>query len=117
MTLYQPFSNMFNAYTKAFNKKYNRVGSLFQKHPKRIRISNEDYLRRLILYVNTNPTHHGIANCSDYKFSSYRELVTEKSELISKNEVITLFEDVCNLKFVLQQKKINIEAIEDIVFE
>ncbi|MCF6214443.1 MAG: transposase [Flavobacteriaceae bacterium] len=117
MTLYQPFSNMFNAYTKAFNKKYNRVGSLFQKHPKRIRILNEDYLRRLILYVNTNSDHHGIANYKGYKFSSYSELVTEKSKLLSKSEVITLFDDVENLKFALRQKKINIEAIKDIILE
>jgi len=115
--LYQPFSNMFNAYTKAINKRYARRGSLFQEHLKRKEITDEKYLRSLIIYVNTNPTHHGIANYSDYKFSSYRELVTEKSELISKNEVITLFEDIDNLQYVLQQKKINIEAIKDIIFE
>ncbi|HIP34210.1 MAG TPA: transposase [Crocinitomix sp.] len=28
--IHQPFSNMFNAYTKAINKKYKRQGSLFQ---------------------------------------------------------------------------------------
>ena len=62
MTLHQPLSNLFNAYTKAFNKKYNRTGSLFQKHPKRILITDENYLRNLIVYINVNPSHHEIEN-------------------------------------------------------
>jgi len=115
--LYQPFSNMFNAYTKAINKRYTRRGSLFQEHLKRKEIIDEKYLRSLIIYVNTNPDHHGIANYSDYKFSSYNELISDESNLLSKNEAITLFEDIDNLKFVLKQKKINIEAINDLVFE
>jgi REP-associated tyrosine transposase len=111
--LYQPFSNLFNAYTKAVNKRYNRRGSLFQEHLKRKEITDENYLKSLIIYVNTNPDHHGIANYNDYMFSSYNELITEKSSILCKREIIKLFDDVENLKFVLQQKKINIETIRD----
>ncbi len=48
----QGFSNLFNAYTKSINKRYNRTGSLFQNKFKRIRISNENYLIQLIVYIN-----------------------------------------------------------------
>nr|WP_240961602.1 transposase [Nonlabens sp. Ci31] len=41
--LHQPFSNMLNAYTKSINKRYNRKGSLFQEHLKRIKITEEQY--------------------------------------------------------------------------
>lgn len=33
--IYQPFSNLFNSYTKAFNKRYDRTGSLFRVRFKR----------------------------------------------------------------------------------
>lgn len=43
----QAFSNLFNAYAKAFNKQQRRTGSLFEKHFKRIRLHTEEYLRIL----------------------------------------------------------------------
>ncbi len=64
--LHQPFSNMLNAYTKAINKRYKRKGSLFQEHLKRIKISEEKYLMNLIIYVNTNPSHHQIEDYRTY---------------------------------------------------
>jgi len=115
--LYQPFSNMFNAYTKAINKRYARRGSLFQEHLKRKEITDEDYLRNLIIYVNTNPSHHGISNFSEYKYSSYTKLTSEKPTILSRKVVINLFEDVENFKYVHLQKKINIEQIKDILIE
>jgi len=89
--LHQPFSNLFNAYTKAINKKYNRTGSLFQKHPKRILIKDEVYLRNLIIYVNTNPSHHAIADSSIYKFSSYQALISNKQTNIAKKKRCFVF--------------------------
>ena len=105
-SIHQPFSNMFNAYTKAINKRYNRSGSLFQKHPKRIKIENMEYFRNLIIYVNTNPTHHGIAGFQKYKFSSYSGLISNKSTILKRKETIALFDDVENFKFVCKQQKI-----------
>ena len=115
--IHQPFSNLFNAYTKAFNKKYNRTGSLFQKHPKRILIKNEIYLRNLIIYVNTNPTHHKVANFSEYKFSSYQALISSKPTLLNRNEVIKLFENLENFKYVHKSKKKHLDLIRDLVIE
>ena len=68
--IHQQFSNMFNAYSKAINKKYNRTGSLFQKHLHRIKIESEDYFRSLVLYIHLNPEKHGIFdNFSEYPYS------------------------------------------------
>ena len=118
-SIHQPFSNLFNAYTKAFNKKYNRTGSLFQKHPKRIRIESDEYLRNLIVYIKTNPTHHNIADFSKYKFSSYQALISNQPTLLRRNEVLKLFEDVSNLKYMHHLKKINLdlEIIQEIIVD
>ncbi len=115
--IHQPFSNLFNSYTKAFNKKYTRTGSLFQKHPKRIQIKDEEYLRNLIIYINTNPSYHDIADFSEYKFSSYQALISTKSTLLKRDEVIELFDDIENLKYVHQNKKINLELIKDLILD
>jgi len=56
----QYFSNLFNAYTKAINKNYNRSGSLFEKNFKRILIDDDSYLVQLVCYIHRNPQKHGI---------------------------------------------------------
>ena len=115
--IHQPFSNLFNAYTKAINKEQNRTGSLFQEHLKRIKINNEEYLRNLIVYVNTNPTHHSISNYEYYKYSSYKGLLSKKPTLLKRAEVISLFETAENFEFVHNLKNLNIEAINEFLLE
>ena len=59
--LSQPFSNLFNAYTKAINKWYDREGSLFRVRFKRERISDLNYLRNAIIYIHLNPVKHSFS--------------------------------------------------------
>lgn len=47
------FSHLFNAYTQAFNKMYNRKGSLFTPNFRRKEIKNEFYMAQLIAYIHT----------------------------------------------------------------
>jgi len=112
-SLHQPFSNLFNAYTKAINKRYNRSGSLFQKHPKRIKIESMAYFQNLIIYVNTNPSHHDISDFSNYRFSSYNGLISNNETLLKRKETIALFDDVENFKFVCKKQKIKWELIKE----
>lgn len=93
----QCFSNLFNAYTKAMNKKYGRTGSLFEKPFKRIKITDENYLKGLILYINLNPEHHQISNdFRNYKHSSYSLMLDQKKTSIKRDEVLLLFDGVKN---------------------
>ena len=105
------FSNLFNAYAKAFNRKYKRTGSLFQEHLKRIKIEDEGYLKNLLVYINTNPSHHNIADYESYKHSSYQGLISNNATWLKRNEVIELFSDVENFKHVHFLKKRNIELL------
>lgn len=66
------FANFFSSYTQSFNKIYNRRGSLFIKSFKRKEITDENYLRNLILYIHLNPIHHGFTRkVEEWKWSSY----------------------------------------------
>ena len=115
--LSQSFSNFFNAYSKAINKKQNRQGSLFQKGFKKIKITKSDYLKNLIIYVNTNSSHHEIEDYKKYKHSSYKALISNDKTSIMRKEVIELFDSIENLKYILEFKKMNLDIIHDLVFE
>lgn len=55
--LHQPFSNLFNAYAKAFNKRFDRHGALFERPFKRKSVHSKFYFKRIILYIHNNPVH------------------------------------------------------------
>ena len=101
----QKLSNFFNAYAKAFNKQHNRMSSLFEKHSKRIKLQSDNYLLNLILYVHTNPVKHNfIENFENYRYSSYNEIVYANSKIINTVDVIELFHDLDNFKYVHKYK-------------
>lgn len=105
----QAFSNLFNAYAKAFNKQQNRTGSLFEKHFKRIRLYNEEYLKKVILYIHLNPQNHFNENFENFRFSSYKAIISENESLIKRKEVIKLFDDLENFKYSHYHRSFELE--------
>jgi len=102
--LHQPFSNLFNAYTKAYNKMYNREGSLFKVRFKRVRITSIDYLINVILYIHLNPIKHKFAeNFEVYAYSSYQSLLSTKPTQLKRKEVLELFGDLDHFIYVHKQ--------------
>ena len=100
----QAFSNFFNSYAKAFNKENGRTGSLFEKHFKRIKLNDEEYLKKLILYVHLNPKHHLDLKFENYKYSSYPAFISNKETKIDRKEVLKLFGGIENFIFSHNQK-------------
>ena len=115
--LWQPFSNLFNAYAKAINKKYSRTGSLFQKMPKQIKIDNNRYLQEVILYVNNNAVHHNIAEPEQYLHSSYHALLSTSKTLLARQQVWELFGSIEELEECLQDKNRRIELKQQMQLE
>ena len=110
--LYQPFSNLFNAYTKAINKAYNRTGSLFQEHFHKIRVNDLAFLQHLVAYIHLNPVKHGfVEDFGNYKHSSYQSILSSSPTKLKRNEVIEFFEDKSNLVFWHDFKKIRSDGI------
>jgi putative transposase len=111
--LHQHFSNFFNAYTKAFNKRYNLWGALFERPFKRKRIDEMDYLKNVILYIHNNPVHHGF--CShpvEYPWSSYLTCISVKSTKLQRQAVVGWFDGEANFK-VLHKGKVEVEKLEN----
>lgn len=95
----QAFSNFFNSYAKAFNKQNNRTGSLFEKHFKRIKIQDENYLRNIIQYIHLNPKHHLNIDYKTYKFSSFQSIISTNETKLARTEVLSYFDNVDNFIF------------------
>ena len=49
------FKNLFIGYAMAFNRRYERTGSLFQKPFKRKRVDSDRYFAALVRYIHRNP--------------------------------------------------------------
>ncbi len=110
---HQYFSNLFNAYTKAINKRFERHGSLFERPFKRKQINSEDYLKNVIVYIHNNPVHHGfVKHIEDWQWTSYSSCISSKPTKLKRIEVLEQFGDVDNFKYVHQQK-IEIAEIEE----
>lgn len=70
------FSHLFNAYSKAYNKKYKRRGSLFTRSFHRKEIQNDEQLTNAIRYIHHNPVNHGFTKHPiQWPWSSYSSLL------------------------------------------
>ncbi|MDQ3051200.1 MAG: hypothetical protein M3Q95_09975 [Bacteroidota bacterium] len=97
----EQFSHCFNSYAQAYNRRYCRMGSLFKESFQRKQVTSDDYLIKLICYINNNPVHHGIVeHPAHWKHSSYNELFCDQTTIIERKEVIELFDSLQNLEFV-----------------
>jgi len=93
----QKFSNLFNAYTKAFNKRVGRHGSLFERPFKRIEVANETYLRQLVYYIHSNPVKHGFTDdMLSWPWSSYLTIISIKPSKIKRDTVLGWFDSQSN---------------------
>lgn len=98
---HQYFSNLFNAYSRAYNKRYHLRGALFERPFKRKCINDEKYLKNMVLYIHQNPVHHGFCqHLNDYLWSSYPACISSKPTKIKRDEVISWFDGEVNFKYM-----------------
>jgi putative transposase len=86
------FSDLFNAYAQAINIQENRTGSLFQRPFQRKEVDNSQYFKQLVVYIHTNPVHHGfVDDFRDYPWSSYGTMLSMKPTRLQREKVIGWF--------------------------
>jgi putative transposase len=105
------FGNFLNAYAKAYNKRYDRRGSLFLDNINRKKVEDESYFTHLIHYIHHNPVHHGfVRKLEDWKHSSYHSLLSEKATRLKRKAVLEWFGGQDDFKkFHHQQPTIDFE--------
>lgn len=110
-------------YTKYFNNRYKRTGSLFQNVFKSSHINSNEYLLHISVYVNLNNRVHKIN--SNLNLSSWNEYTNKVKNNFCKNNIIleqfnnlneyeTFAED--SLKDILKRKE-NEKELGDLLLE
>ena len=97
-------AKLISSYTQSFNKVYQRSGALFESPFKRINIDSEEYLRNLILYIHQNPD-----NFEQYKFSSYKSIISQAETKIERQIVLDVFGGKDN--FILTHRNIKSDIL------
>lgn len=77
---------VFNRYSKAYNLRHNKSGTLFESRFKAIHVDDDEYLHRLCYYIHANPVKDGIVGrIEEWPFSNYLDWVGERAgELLDR---------------------------------
>jgi len=87
------FANLFGTYTKAFNKAYQRTGSLFEKPFRRRLVDHDRYFTALVAYIHRNPQKHGfVDHFGDWPYSSYHAVLSTQATRIQRAAVLDWFD-------------------------
>lgn len=101
------FSDFFNSYTKAFNKRYERKGNLFIRAFNRIPIVSESQWQETFLYIHLNPVKHGfVERTEDWKWSSwhgYQQL--DKHSSLERSYYLNFFDGIGHVQEMMETKK------------
>ncbi|RED94095.1 REP element-mobilizing transposase RayT [Marinoscillum furvescens DSM 4134] len=91
----QQFAHLFNGYTQAYNKMYDRKGALFRSRFYRKHIDNAAYFTKLMAYIHYNPVHHKfVKSPDDWLHSSWHSYFTQQPTRISREEALSWFGDL-----------------------
>ena len=93
-------SKVCTSYSKYFNKKYQRVGSVFQSPFRSVLVETDPQLLWLSAYIHNNPKTAGlVADLKDYKWSSYPDYIGfRQGNLCDKNFILKQFAGVNEYK-------------------
>ncbi|MFA5847043.1 MAG: transposase [Thermodesulfovibrionales bacterium] len=81
-------------YTQYFNRKYGKVGHLFQGRYKSLLCDRDQYLLNLVRYIHLNPVRAKIVKEPHfYKWSSHGEYIGKNGGLVDVDRVLRLFSE------------------------
>ncbi|MBC7263417.1 MAG: transposase [Chloroflexi bacterium] len=68
------------SFTKAMNRRYSRVGALFQGAFQAVHVERNEHLLHLSRYIHLNPVAAGLVRRpEDWEFSSYRDYIGQRN--------------------------------------
>lgn len=93
--LSQIIHSIATSYASYFNKKYKRVGHVFENRFQSKNVENSYYMLNLVRYIHQNPVKAGISKMDEYIWSSYSEYFKNenlKEDLfVDTKEILLMF--------------------------
>jgi putative transposase len=97
-------ANLCSSYTQAFNKVYQRKGSLFIPNFKSNAVEDDASFCKLVHYIHANPVHHKfVPDLGSWKYSSFHSVLSEKETHLERDYVLNLFGGKSNFKIYHSQ--------------
>ncbi|MEK7082045.1 MAG: transposase, partial [Patescibacteria group bacterium] len=82
-------SKICTSYSKYFNKKYGRVGSVFQDQFKAVIVTSNEQLLWLVAYIHNNPIKAGLVkDLNKYPYSSHLDYIGARKGMLCKRGLI-----------------------------
>jgi putative transposase len=79
------------SYVSYFNKKYKRVGHLFQDRYRSEVVEEDSYILALARYIHQNPVKAGmVKSAGEYKWSSYHCYLNGRNDLVDTETILGL---------------------------
>ena len=117
-------SKICTSYSMYFNKKYGRVGSLFQDAFKAVQIETNQQLLWLSLYIHENPSKAGIVeNLEKYKWSSFLEYIGLSKGICKKDIILGQYKNrseyLSHFKNLKEKEQVqnNLIGIQDLLID
>ena len=83
---------VFNSYTKAYNKRYQESGTLFEHRYQAKHVTDEKYLFHLCRYIHANPVKDGIVGgLDDWPYSNYLEWIGARDGKLFDREFVDTY--------------------------
>lgn len=72
-------TRVFGSYTQAFNRAYERTGTLLEGPYKALAVNTDSYSVNLCSYIHLNAVHHGLVDTPDaWPYSNYLEWIDKR---------------------------------------
>lgn len=107
------------SYSSYFAKKYSKNGHLFQNRFLSKNVESQGYLYRLCRYIHQNPLKAGISSVENYRWSSYKEFISNE-KLINSELILSMFGQTKSEaieQFILFHNYITDEINEEVEYE
>jgi len=105
--------SLMTSYSMYFNRKYKRVGPVFQSRYRASRISTDGYLEHISRYIHLNPS-----NYESYKYSSLKYyLGSDRAEWLNPEKILSLFPSVLQYEEFVRDYEGHKAMLEEISWE
>jgi putative transposase len=99
------------SYSMYYNRKYSRIGPIFQGVYKAVLVGTDGYLQHITRYIHRNPEDY-----SNYDYSSYKNYLGKRNQKwLNPDRILELFDSTEEyIQFVRDYEKLDNEEVNEI---
>lgn len=116
--IYKFIHGLHTSYSMYYNRKYGKIGHLFQGRFKQKEVDKDDYLMRLSAYIHINPVAGGLVDkIEDYQWSSYLDYIGLRPGTLCDKKIVLSSIPIEDYKRITEGEIRERLIIKDMLFE